>query len=104
MSTALQNLSLSLCPVISLCTFAAFLYSVNQNGHMSREIMAGVGGCPPPYTVSLPFPRSITCKDLVFRAHYFLLSSHTLSKAMVSLVRLESWGLSGKQGYSDHLG
>lgn len=54
--------------------------------------------------VSLPFPRSITCKDLVFRAHYFLLSSHTLSKAMVSLARLESWGLSGEQGYSDHLG
>lgn len=32
---------------------------------------------PPPPCIS----RSITCKDLVFSAHYFLPSSHTLSKA-----------------------
>lgn len=52
----------------------------------------------PPHTLSLPFPRSITCKDLLLEAHYFLLSSHTLSKAMLSLLRLESLGLSRKQG------
>lgn len=33
---------------------------------------------PPP---SSRISRSITCKDLVFSAHYFLPSSHTLSKA-----------------------
>lgn len=57
----------------------------------------------PTYTLYPPFSRSITCKDLVFRAHYFLLLSHTLSKAMLTLLRLESWGLKGGE-YSDHLG
>jgi len=41
--------------------------------------------------------RSITCKDLTFSAHYFLLSSHTLSKALSSLLRSRSgvWGRGG---------
>jgi len=63
-----------------------------------KKIMAKVGGCPPYMLSPLPFPWSITCKDLLFRAHYFLLLSHTLSKAVLSLLRLESRGLSGKKG------
>lgn len=55
------------------------------------------GRSNPPRTLSLPFPRSITCTGLVFRAHYFLLSSHTLSKAMLSLLKLESHGPSEKE-------
>lgn len=33
--------------------------------------------------------RSIPCKDLAFRAHYFLLSSHTLSKAVFGFIKAQ---------------
>lgn len=41
----------------------------------------------------------------MFRAHYFLLSGRTLSKAVLTLLRLESWVRSREQGmHSVHLG
>lgn len=89
----LKNLSIIKC--FSDRLLSSVMYVLYQKGRISRKIMAGDCVSPP---LSLPFPRSITCKDLVFRAHYFLLSSHTLSKAELSLLRLESQGFSGKQG------
>ena len=74
------------------------LNTMNRNGHMSRQNKTQASRRPATHTLTLPLPTPITRKDLVFRAHYFLLLSHTLSKAMLSLLRLESRCQSGKAG------
>ena len=90
--------------VISKCQCSHFALC-SEPKWLHEQWNHGRSWLKPPYTLYLPLPRSITCKDLVFRAHYFLLSSHTLSKAMVGLLRLESQGLwSGKQGIQWSLG
>lgn len=83
--TLLACLSLSSGPLLLLRHASIFFFCAGISG----EITAGVCRCPPtirpPPTLS---PGPITCKDSVFRAHYFLLSSHTLSKARLSLLTL----------------
>lgn len=83
--TLLACLSLSSGPLLLLRPASIFFFCAGISG----EITAGVCRCPPtirpPPTLS---PGPITCKDSVFRAHYFLLSSHTLSKARLSLLTL----------------
>lgn len=54
--------------------------------------MAGLDARSQSLDPSLSLHWSITCKDLAFRAHYFLLSSHTLSKTVQCLLRPESRG------------
>lgn len=55
--------------------------------------------------MSLPVSQSIPCKDLVLRAHYFLLSSQTLSKVtltkllkLINLKFIKVGDMSGNQG------
>lgn len=47
---------------------------------------------PHPTPRASSFPLSITCKDLAFRAHYFLLSSHTLSKGNSEFIKAAVFG------------
>lgn len=52
------------------------IQTVKDNPVNQARVLPTNEQSPPP-----PISRSITCKDLVFSAHYFLPSSHTLSKA-----------------------
>lgn len=76
----LQNLSLLSCSFVS-----ALLYDRSKMIHEMRT-------CSRSWLVAIPMSllisQSIPCKDLVLRAHYFLLSSQ--SKVTLSLLRLET--------------